>query len=147
MMFAVDWILADVVQRVVHPAHIPFVAESESAIFDWAGHLRPCGRLFRRRSGMRKMGEYLGVEATQEIDRIEIFPAAILVGDPAPGGPAVVQIEHRSDGIYAQAIDAVPIQPEQRVRDQEIHYFGAAVIVDQRAPVEMAALQGIGVLV
>src|SRR5204862_2659481 len=62
-------------------------------------------------------------------------------------GPAVVQIEHRSDGIYAQAIDAIPIQPEQRVRYQEIHDFGAAVIVDQRAPVEMAALLRIGVLV
>src|SRR5438067_4274501 len=48
MMFAVDWILADVVQRVVHPAHTPFVAESEPAIFYRARHLRPCGRLFRR---------------------------------------------------------------------------------------------------
>ena len=41
----------------------------------------------------------------------------------------------------------VALQPEQRVRHQEIHHFGAAVIVDQRAPVEMAALQRIGVFV
>ena len=41
----------------------------------------------------------------------------------------------------------VALQPEQRVRHQEIDDFGAAVIVDQRAPVEMAALQRIGVLV
>ena len=32
MMLAVDRILADVVQRVVHPAHVPFVAEAEAAI-------------------------------------------------------------------------------------------------------------------
>jgi hypothetical protein len=32
MMLAVDRVLADVVQRVVHPAHVPFVAEAEAAI-------------------------------------------------------------------------------------------------------------------
>ena len=31
MMLAVDRILADVVQRVVHPAHVPLVAEAEPA--------------------------------------------------------------------------------------------------------------------
>ena len=41
----------------------------------------------------------------------------------------------------------VALQPEQRVRDQEVRHFGAAVIVDQRAPVEVAALQRIGMLV
>ena len=32
VMLAVDRILADVVQRVVHPPHVPFVAEAEAAI-------------------------------------------------------------------------------------------------------------------
>ena len=70
-----------------------------------------------------------------------------LFGIQLAGGPAVVEIEHRGDGIDAQAIDAVAVEPEQRVGDQEIDHFGAAVIVDQRAPVEVAALQRIGVLV
>ena len=147
MVLAVDRILADVFQRVVHPAHVPFVAEAEPAIFDRARHLRPCGRFFRRRGGLRKAREHFGVEAAQEVDGFEIFPAAMLVRNPAAGGPAVVEIEHRGDRIDAQAVDAVALEPEQRVGDQEIDHFGAAVIVDQRAPVEVAALQRVGVLV
>ena len=91
--------------------------------------------------------EHFGIEAAQEIDGLEIFPAAILVRDPAAGGAAVVEIQHGGDRIDAQAVDGVALQPEQRVRHQEIDDFGAAVIVDQRAPVEVAALHRIGVLV
>ena len=120
MMLAMDRILADVVQRVVHPAHVPFVAEAEPAIFDRPRHLRPGGRFFRRRGGLRKAGEHFGVEAAQELDRFEVFAAAMLVRNPAAGGPAVVEIEHRGDGIDAQAVDAVALEPEQRVGDQEI---------------------------
>ena len=116
MMLAVDRILADVVQRVVHPAHVPFVAEAEPAKFDRARHLRPCGRFFRGGGGLRKAGEHFGIEAAQEVDGLEIFAAAILVRNPAAGGPAVVEIEHRGDRIDAQAVDAVALQPEQRVR-------------------------------
>ena len=59
MMLAVDRILADVIQRVVHPAHVPFVAEAEPAIFDRARHLRPGGRFFRGRGGLRKAARIL----------------------------------------------------------------------------------------
>ena len=69
------------------------------------------------------------------------------VRNPAAGGPAVVEIEHRGDGIDAQAVDAVAIEPEQRAREQEIGDFGAAVIVDQRAPIEMPSLPRVGMLV
>ena len=147
VMLAVDRILADVVQRVVHPAHVPFVAEAEPAIFDRTRHLRPGGRFFRRGGGLRKTGEHLGIEAAQEIDGFEIFPAAIFVRDPAAGRPAVVEIQHGGDRIDAQAVDGIALQPEQRVRHQEIDHFGAAVIVDQRTPVEVTALQRVGVLV
>src|SRR6187431_3104907 len=69
------------------------------------------------------------------------------VRNPLAGGPAVVEVEHRGDGIDAQAVDAVAIEPEQRVGNQKIDHFGAAVIVDQRTPVEVAALLRIGVFV
>ena len=147
VIFAVDRILADVVQRVMHPAHVPFIAETEPAKIDRARHLRPCGGFFRGRGRLRETGKHFGVEAAQEIDRFKIFPAAIFVRDPSRGGPAVIEIEHGSDRIDPQSVDAITLEPEQRVRHQEIHDFGAAVIVDQRAPVEMAALLRIGVLV
>ena len=79
--------------------------------------------------------------------RLEILATAVLVRDPAAFGPAVVEIEHRGDRIDAQPVDAVAVEPEQRAGEQEVRDLGAAVIVDQRIPVEVPALLRIGVLV
>ena len=147
MMLAVDRVLADVVQRVVHPAHVPFVAEAEPAEFDRTRNLRPGGGLFGGRGRLRETREQLGVDAAQESDRFDVLPAAMLVGNPRAGRTAVVEVEHGRDGIDPQSVDRVALEPEQRVRDQEVRYFGAAVIVDQRAPIEVPALERIGVLV
>ena len=38
------------------------------------------------------------------------------------------------------------IEPEQGVVEQEVGHLVAAIVVDQRAPIRMAALAGIGVL-
>jgi hypothetical protein len=56
-------------------------------------------------------------------------------------------IEHGSDRIDAQAVDAVAFEPEQRIRREEIGDLGAPVIVDQRIPVEMPALARVLVLI
>src|ERR1700722_8873735 len=101
MEFAVDRVLADILQRIVHPAHVPFVAETEPAKFDRTRDLRPRGGFFGGGGRLRKAREYFGVEAAQELDGIEVFPAAKLVRDPASGGPAIIQIEHRGGGIGA----------------------------------------------
>src|SRR5215813_6021359 len=44
MIFAVNRILADERERVIHPAHVPLVAEAEPAMFDRPAHHRPGGR-------------------------------------------------------------------------------------------------------
>src|SRR6202042_69848 len=85
---AVDRILADVVQRVVHPAHVPFIAKAEPAIFDRARYLWPGSGFFRRRRGLREAGEHFGIETAKEGDGFEIFAAAIFVRYPASLGPA-----------------------------------------------------------
>ena len=147
VIFAMDRILADVVQRVVHPAHVPFVAEAKPAEFDGARHLRPCGGFLRGGRSVRKFREHFGVEAAQEFDRFDILTTAIFVRNPASGRAAVIEIEHGGYGIDAQAIDAVALQPEQCVRHQEVGHFRASIIVDQCAPIEVAALQRVGVFV
>jgi len=63
MVVAMDRILADVIQRVVHPAHIPFIAEPQPAEFDGTRNLGPGSRLFRRGSGLRKTPKDFGIEA------------------------------------------------------------------------------------
>ena len=96
---------------------------------------------------MREFAEHFAIEAPQEFDRLEVLAAAMLVRNPAALGPAVVEIQHRRDGIDAQSVDTVAIEPEQRVGDQEVDDLGAPVVVDQRAPVLVAALQRIGVFI
>jgi len=78
---------------------------------------------------------------------VDVLAAAVTVGNPAAGRAAVVEIDHRGDRIDAQPVDAVALHPEQRVGHEEVRHFDAAVVVDQRAPVEMAALHWVGVLI
>jgi hypothetical protein len=147
MMLAIDRMLADIVKRVVHPTHVPFVAKTEAAPVDRAGNHRPCGRLLSRGGRVRKSGKYLDIATAQKSDRLKILPPAMLVRNPAALGTAVIEIEHRGDRIDAQAIGPVTIKPEEPVHKQEIRDLGATEIVDQGVPVEMAALHRMGVLI
>ena len=58
----------------------------------------------------------------------------------------VVQVEHRRDGVHAQAVGVVLLQPEERVGEQEAADLGAPVVEDERAPVAVLALPRIGML-
>ena len=88
----------------------------------------------------------LRVELAQEIDRLEVLAAAESIRHPLAVVARVVEIEHRGDGIHAQAVGVVLLQPEERVREQEVADLVAAVVEDERAPVAMLALPRIGVL-
>src|SRR6267143_4148203 len=59
----------------------------------------------------------------------------------------VVEVEHGGDSVYAKAVDVVFVEPEERVGDEIVLDFVAAVIVDERAPVGVRALPGVGVFV
>jgi len=61
--------------------------------------------------------------------------------------PRIVEVEHRSDGVYTKAIDMILVQPEQAICDQEITHLVPTVIKYKRAPVTMFALAWISVCV
>ena len=69
------------------------------------------------------------------------------IGNPFAGRARIIEIEHRGDRVHAQTVDVVLVDPEKRVREQEILHFVAAVIEDERAPIGMRALARVGVLV
>ena len=52
------------------------------------------------------------VQIFDEFDRFEVLAPAVLVGDPLPLLPGVVEIQHRCDGIDPQSVDVVFLQPE-----------------------------------
>jgi hypothetical protein len=69
------------------------------------------------------------------------------VGHPLPGLARVVEVEHGGDGIHPQAVDVELLEPEQRVRDQEIAYLAAAEVEYVGAPIELLAAARVAVLV
>ena len=79
---AIDRILRHVVERVVHPAHVPFEAEAEAAL---VGRPRNAGKRGQflgdgDRAGKAAVDEFVG--AAEEGDRVAIFVAAVGVRQP-----------------------------------------------------------------
>ena len=136
---AVNRILADVAQAVVHPAHGPLEAESQPAGVGGTRDSWPGGGLLGDHGHARESLIANLIAAFQKTDRVEVFPPAKAVRNPLAGFARVIEVKHRRHGIHAQAVDVVFIKPEKRVADQEIFHLVAAVVEDERAPVLMLA--------
>ena len=103
-------------------------------------------RLLGRRDRCRMLAVRQPVQLLQKRDRVEVLAAAVLVGNPLAFLARVVEVQHRRHGVHAQAVDVILLEPEQRVRQQEVADLVPAVVEDQRAPVLVLALPRIGVL-
>ena len=144
---AVDRVVLEVLERVVHPAHVPLEAEAEPAQVGRPRDARPRGRLLGRRDHARLAREQHLVELLEELDGVEVLAAAELVRHPLALLARVVEVEHRGDGVDPDAVDVVLAHPEQRVGDEEVPHLVAAEVEDQRAPVRVRAAARVGVLV
>src|SRR6266436_1864013 len=81
------------------------------------------------------------------MNRVEVFFSAKTVGYPLAFAAAVIEIQHRGDSIYSKTVDVILVHPKQRIADQEILDFVAAIVEDKGVPVRMFSLAGILVLV
>src|SRR5262244_4132137 len=86
------------------------------------------------------------VEALEEGDGFQVLASPVDVRDPLSGLARVVAVDHGGDGVDAEAIHVVALQPEERVADEEVGDLAAAVVEDPRAPVGVLALPRIGML-
>src|SRR5690349_6376036 len=68
------------------------------------------------------------IQLLEKIDGFEILATAKLIRRPFTGLARVVEINHRSDRIHAQTVDVILLDPEQRIGDQKIANFMAAVV-------------------
>lgn len=73
-----------VVERVVHPAEVPFVPEAQTTHCRWTGNAREVGGLFRHGHGAFHLLADNAVGVAQKLNRFEVFTATILVRDPLP---------------------------------------------------------------
>ncbi len=147
VIFAIDGIFGKIGQKIVHPTHIPFEIESKPTEVGGFGNARPGGRFFGDHHHPGIIAENQLVQAFEEIDCLEVFAAAVLVGNPLPCFARVIEVDHGSHGIDPQPIDMVLFQPKQGVGDEKIAHFVAAIIEDQRTPILVLAFSGILMLV
>ena len=137
----------EIVERVMHPPHVPLEGEAKAALGDGMRHLGPCGALFgdRDHTGMQRAHGL--VECFQEGHGFEIFASAQPIAQPLSGLASVVEIQHRRDSIHTQSIDVELFDPVQRVRQQEVAHFITRVIEDVRSPLGVIAKPRIFMLV
>jgi hypothetical protein len=147
VVLAVDRLQRRVVQRVVHPAHVPLQAEAEAAHVGRRGDATPARRLLGHRDDAGRAPVDRGVRLLQELDRVEVLPAAVLVRQPLPVLARVVEVEHRGHRVDAQAVDVELLQPVAGVGDEEVAHLRAAEVEDVGAPLGVLAAAGVRVLV
>ena len=143
----VDGLVVEVVERVVHPAHVPFEAEPQAAQVGGPRDAREGGRFLGDGHDTRKEPVGALVDLAQECDRLQVLVATELVGRPLTLLPRVIEVEHRGDRVDSQPVDVVPIQPEESVGHEEVADLGSAIVEDQGSPVRVQSALGVGMLV
>ncbi|MNL03749.1 hypothetical protein D3C87_1242970 [compost metagenome] len=147
VMGAVHRILLDVMQRIVHPAHVPFVGKAQPALLRALADARPRRGLFGNHQRPRGFQRDDVVEMAQEVDGLEVFPTAMTVRHPLAGLARIIAVEHRRHRIDPQAIDMKMLEPVQRRRQHVAVDFGTPEVVDQRVPILVKAFLRVAVLV
>ena len=144
---AEEWIDTEVVQRVVHPSHVPLEREPEPAIGNRMRHTRPRRTLFGDGHDAGVQRVHGVVQLLEERHRLEILAAAESVAHPLAGFTAVVEVQHRGHGVHTNAVDVKLLDPVQRIREQKVAYFMPRVVEDVRSPLRVLAKARILVLV
>ena len=151
VVVAVHRIQAHVVQRIVHPAHIPFEVKAQTAAGQVgrgrAAHAGKSGGLFGNHQRTGALHAHQVVEAAQKIHGFQVFAPAMAVGNPLARRTAVIAVKHGSHGIHPQAVNTKTLQPIKGVADQKVAHLGAAEVVDQRIPVLVETLFRVGIFV
>ncbi len=137
----------EIAQAVVHPAHIPFEVEAETAEIDRFRHHRPGGALLGYHHDVAVLAEYSLIELFYKCHGFEILSPAVGVRTPFAVLTPVVEIEHGRNGIDPQPVRMVDLEPKQRARHQEALNLRPAVVKNASAPLLVLALVRVGVFV
>ncbi len=111
------------------------------------GDLRPGRRLLGDRGHARGPLVDGGVHLLEELHRLEVLAAAVLVRRPLALLAGVVEVEHRGDAVDPQPVGVELLEPVERVGVEEVAHLVAAEVEDVRAPLLVPAALRVGVLV
>ncbi len=99
---AIQRITGQVIQGVVHPSQIPFVAKAQAAHIGGPRDLGPGGGFFG--DGHRAQVVNRFVQPAQKVQRVQVFSPTVAVGNPICRGAGIVQIEHGGHRIHPQGV-------------------------------------------
>ena len=121
--------------------------EAKAALLRRARNAREACGFFGNEDGVRREATHDAVQVLQELERIVVDVAAVLVRHPLAGALAVVEVEHGCHSVHTQAVAVEFLEPVHRVCNEEVLDFVAAQVEDVCAPVRMFALARVGMLV
>ena len=142
-----DRLASQVLQRVVHPTHVPLEPEPEPTHVRRARHHRPGGRFLGEGLGARVLSVDVLVQPAEERDGLEVLSTTLHVRQPLACLPRIVEVQHRCDGIHPQSVGVVRAEPVIGAGEQEAPNLVPAVVEDQRVPVGVVSATRIRVLV
>jgi len=147
MVLPVHGLVAQILEHVVHPPHVPLEPEAQTPKVHGARDHGPGGGLLGDGdgAGMRAVDDF--VQTLEERDGLQVLAPAEHVRHPLAGLARVVAVDHRGDRVDAQAVGVVALEPEERVADEKIGDLAPSVVEDARAPVRVLALPRVRVLV
>ena len=130
-----------VVERIVHPAHVPLEVEAEASDLRRIGDKRPGRGLLCNHHDIRMVALDRGVRPPDELGCIEVLFRALGV-EALLGGvvDTEVHIEHGAHAVHAQAICMVLVKPVEGIGDEEGPDLAFAEVELVGAPVRMLLL-------
>ena len=123
----------------IRDAHGEAVGETNAALRVRAAQAGHAGHVLGDddRAGLDFRNELVGEFQVKDGVLVRIGAEVIVVG--AEGAIAVGVVEHRGDAIEAEAVEAIFLQPEANIREQELPYLRARVVKAFRVPLRMVA--------
>ena len=147
VVFAEYRIEAEIVQRVVHEAQIPFEIKTQSAVHQMLRHFRERGGFF---SDHQCRWHALVNDLIEFFDKgngFDVVAAALLIRLPLTFRARIVQVQHGGHRVHAQTIQMVVFEPEQGVVDEKSGHFAATKVINRRIPIGMKTATAIRVFV
>ena len=128
------WGGSKIPKHIMHPPHVPLKVKAQAPDTRWLSNLRKCSGFLCNTYSVGVFFVNGLVKLLDEFDCLQILVTAQVIGNPLALFSSIVQIEHRCNRIYAEAIYPKSIQPSHSTPDKKTSDLWPTVIVTQRAP-------------
>ena len=147
IIFAEIWVKLHIFQEIVHPPHIPFQTESQTAFLRLARHHWPCCGFLGDHDSTFVFPKDYGVQVLKKFNRFQVLVLTVFVRYPLPCLSSIIQIQHGGHCIHTKPVNVIFLYPKKRVGDQEVLHLIFAVIENFCPPVRMLPFSWICILI